>query len=383
MNGWRKADRPDRRWLGVAVAVMMAGGCGGPIAEDVASITGEPVPTAAVVALGSRTDISRISFQAGTEDLELEMFDEQGRCLINATTAIVALAGDVRGHPVAAGTPIAVFIERGRGVIEGQVLTDEAGLAEATFHSLCPANAFDPITILLAARGAEPFTDLNSNGRYDAGEPFVDLDVEAFLDANFNGVLEPELDEYLVWDPNRNGAFDPGGNGRYDTDTIIVARALILPTFKSSSTATLTPTATQTRAVATPTPSVAAATATASPPPTATPSHVPTATGTATRVATSTETATLPPTATATSTQTQVLTNTPSASPSATATEVPTATATGVPTETATASPPSTPTDTPTTAPSATESPSEVPAVPPTDTPTPTITEAVPTATPT
>jgi hypothetical protein len=222
-----------------SMAALAAVSCGGPNEADIETITGQPPDTGATpVALSERTDVSRISFQAGTQDIELEMFDLNGFCIINATTSIIALAGDFEGRPVPAGTPIAFFLERGRGLLDRDVLTDDAGEAEVTFHSLCPSNAADLITIVAAVRGSEPFTDLNSNGRWDKDEPFVDLPREAFLDANHNGVYEPELDEYLIWDANHNRLFDPGGNGRYDVDNIITATAVIIPVQQSEPTPT-------------------------------------------------------------------------------------------------------------------------------------------------
>lgn len=221
--------------LVVLSACMTA--CGGANEEDVALITGTPVtdpdpsPTTPAGALGTVTSTSRISFQAGAQ-IELEMFDELGRCLLNVTNEVLALAGDFRGRAVPAGTIVAFFVANGRGIIERQAETDSTGIATATFRSLCPSNARDPIITVAAVRGAEPFTDLNSNSRRDANEPFTDLDREAFLDANRDGVYQPSLGEYLIWDPNNNGRYDAGGNGVYDTDNIIVDEAFILPVQK-------------------------------------------------------------------------------------------------------------------------------------------------------
>ncbi len=52
-------------------------------------------------------------------------------------------------------------------------------------------------TILAFAQGEESFTDSNSNGLYDEGEPFIDLP-EAFLDVNEDGVFgngNPDVDD--------------------------------------------------------------------------------------------------------------------------------------------------------------------------------------------
>jgi Big-like domain-containing protein len=256
------------RKVGVALvvcALLTVYGCGGGQGEftggtqtpslscSVFGVNCTPTPTPGVSgALGAATTISSVSFQAGSQPIELIMFDEAGNCIINATSQISVLAGDVRGHPVA-GVPIAFFIAQGRGVIDAQATTNAAGVATATFQSLCPRDDSGrfirtPITVVAAVRGAEPFTDsVISNGKFDPGEPFIDLPREAFLDANQNGVYEPDQGEYLIWDPNHNGQFDPGGNCecpatnvvpcqgncQYDTDNIITSAATILPSMAS------------------------------------------------------------------------------------------------------------------------------------------------------
>src|SRR5262245_61012538 len=84
--------------IAILAAVL---GCGGPIEEDVALITGkEPGPTPVPAALSQTTRISQISFQAGTGNILLELFDKNGFCFLNKTTDILALAGDFRGRPV-------------------------------------------------------------------------------------------------------------------------------------------------------------------------------------------------------------------------------------------------------------------------------------------
>ncbi|MBI3810808.1 MAG: Ig-like domain-containing protein [Nitrospirae bacterium] len=76
------------------------------------------------------------------------------------------------------------------------------------------------VTVLAVTQGEEAFTDLNGNGVYDVGEPFIDTNGEPFLDANDNGVYDPP-ETFL--DLNQNGIYDMGepfvdsnGNGVYD-----------------------------------------------------------------------------------------------------------------------------------------------------------------------
>lgn len=186
------------------------------------TVTPTPLPLN-VVTLGSQ-----IAFQAGPDDVNIVMFDSSGRCLINVTKDVVALVGDFRGSPLV-NTRVAFFVETGRGIIPNETTTDNAGVATVTFRSLCPVNSLDVISIVAAVRGQEPFVDLNSNARYDAGEPFTDLNREAFMDGNDNGIYEPNLNEFLIFDANGNGQFDAGGNGQWDSDNIITGQTILVP----------------------------------------------------------------------------------------------------------------------------------------------------------
>ncbi|BDG01689.1 hypothetical protein [Anaeromyxobacter oryzae] len=79
--------------------------------------------------------------------------------------------------------------------------------------------------IIVMASGEEGFVDLNGNGVWDAGEPFVDQG-EPFVDANDNGAYDGG--EYFV-DLNANGVYD-GPNGKWDADTTIWTETRVLYT---------------------------------------------------------------------------------------------------------------------------------------------------------
>ena len=68
------------------------------------------------------------------------------------------------------------------------------------------------VSVLAYALGEESFTDLNSNNRYDAGEPFTDLG-EPFRDDLENGILKSGA-PYI--DSNANATFDTSGDGKYN-----------------------------------------------------------------------------------------------------------------------------------------------------------------------
>ncbi|HOX44490.1 MAG TPA: hypothetical protein PK668_12880 [Myxococcota bacterium] len=74
------------------------------------------------------------------------------------------------------------------------------------------------VTILAYTVGEEEFTDLDGDGQYDPGEPFVDVG-EPLLDKDDDGIYTAE--EACV-DSNSNGEYD-GPNGQWDGETLIWA----------------------------------------------------------------------------------------------------------------------------------------------------------------
>jgi hypothetical protein len=81
------------------------------------------------------------------------------------------------------------------------------------------------VTIIAIADGEESFEDLNGNGVYDLGEPFIDLG-EPFVDDNDNGVHDPG--EWFL-DVNGNGVYD-GPNGVWDGATKIWTETRVIYT---------------------------------------------------------------------------------------------------------------------------------------------------------
>jgi hypothetical protein len=99
----------------------------------------------------------------------------------------------------------------------------------SSFHGLdgCGPRTHNPrdgvVTIIAVADGEEAFFDLNGNGSFDAGEPFVDLG-EPYVDQNDDGKWDPgewflDLDGNGTWTPP-NGRWDP--NGKIWTQTFVV-----------------------------------------------------------------------------------------------------------------------------------------------------------------
>ena len=118
------------------------------------------------------------------------------------------------------------------GVAGGTLPVDVAPFAGETslqYVNSCGNLTHNPrdglVTIIVMARGEEGFVDLNGNGVWDAGEPFIDLG-EPFVDANDN-----DLHDSGEWflDANSNGVWD-GPNGNWDSDTTIWAATRVVYT---------------------------------------------------------------------------------------------------------------------------------------------------------
>jgi hypothetical protein len=88
------------------------------------------------------------------------------------------------------------------------------------------------VTVIAWVRGEEGFVDVNQNGTYDAGEPFVD-EGEPYVDANDNGQWDPG--EWFL-DVNGDGSYT-GPNASWDSDTTIWSQTRVvytgLPAFAS------------------------------------------------------------------------------------------------------------------------------------------------------
>ncbi len=81
------------------------------------------------------------------------------------------------------------------------------------------------VTVIAWVKGEEGFVDLNQNGQYDVGEPFVD-EGEPYVDANDNGKWDPG--EWFL-DVNGDGKYT-GPNGKWDADTVIWSQTRVVYT---------------------------------------------------------------------------------------------------------------------------------------------------------
>lgn len=103
----------------------------------------------------------------------------------------------------------------------------EGEVSHADVNFGCGPRTVNPrdglVTVIAIVPGEEGFVDANSNGVYDAGEPFVDLG-EPFVDADDDGVWTAgEAFE----DVNSNAQYD-GPNGKWDANTHIWAQTRVL-----------------------------------------------------------------------------------------------------------------------------------------------------------
>lgn len=142
------------------------------------------------------------SFSVSADTLNIEGFDIDG-----TTTAITVRAADRFNNPVPDGTAVNFLTEGGS--IPGSCETT-GGNCTVEFVSQNPRPTNGRATVRVTTIGEESFTDANpSNGRFDAGETFMDLP-EAFRDDNENGVRD--TNEPFV-DFNNDGSYTgPSGN---------------------------------------------------------------------------------------------------------------------------------------------------------------------------
>jgi hypothetical protein len=185
---------------------------------------------------------SRYAGAAGTVDCTLKMADRNG-VVIGIPTRVgfqseagavspVALSpaydpskpvtdqktlGHALGFLEVYGSPLPVDVE------------PFAGEASVTFDAGCGLKKANPrdglVTVIALVQGEEGFVDVDHNGQYDAGEPFVDLG-EPYVDANDNGKWD--AGEWFL-DVNGDGSYT-GPNGKWDANTVLWAQTRVVYT---------------------------------------------------------------------------------------------------------------------------------------------------------
>lgn len=141
------------------------------------------------------------------------------------TVPFTVQLGDFNGNPVPDGT--AVSLKTNGGLIVGSCVTPFPttslgnGICQAIWTSgnpTAPSTGALPVsdnngrgTVWATTLGEESFTDLNGNGVWDTGEPFVQQG-EPFWDANEDGVYD---NSEVFLDYNNNGVWDAANTSTY------------------------------------------------------------------------------------------------------------------------------------------------------------------------
>ena len=115
---------------------------------------------------------------------------------------VSVLLADRNGNLVPDGTAVSFRTQQGLGAVGPSCLT-VSGACSVQFSIVNTSGTL--VQILATAIGEDSFTDVNANGKFDAGEP-TDTLSEAFIDSNHNGVYN--FGEEFV-DANGNGIWDP------------------------------------------------------------------------------------------------------------------------------------------------------------------------------
>ncbi|MCZ6516907.1 MAG: hypothetical protein O6763_05415, partial [Gammaproteobacteria bacterium] len=172
----------------------------------------------AVPAIGTQSSLLNVStgiphqaaFSLSVETCNIEAFIIDG--VVDPVTVILS---DRFQNPVPDGTAVAFNAEGGSIVSQCTTIggTCTVDWVSANPRPLGPAGPPGPVvqtgrvTVLATAIGEESFGDLNSNGKFDTGEPFDDLE-EPFRDDNESFIYEEGMDGFFL-DFFTNGAHDP------------------------------------------------------------------------------------------------------------------------------------------------------------------------------
>lgn len=164
----------------------------------------------------------------------LVLEDGAGAPLPHTPVRLFAEAGELLDLPATPDAPRAVFhvapFPLTRYPVDVAPLPLEAAHARAGAGLIPGALEQNPrdglVTLLAVAHGAEAFRDLDGDGAWDDGEPFVD-EGEPFLDVDDDGAYDPAIDGPMCCDDNGNGAVD-GPNGRWDGDVSLGRVAHVL-----------------------------------------------------------------------------------------------------------------------------------------------------------
>ncbi len=203
---------------GFVSATITTGTRPGPV-EVTATIRGTSIRARAIpITIGTALNPAAAHMSIAAECLNMA-----GSVTFGLEDRIRAGLSDQFGNQIPIGSAVSFFAEGGGIVAQG--LTGDSLAAFAELISQLPIPADRRVEVMVVTTGQETYTDLNGNGQYDPGEPFVDQAPEVFLDANENGVFDPG--EFFV-DNNNNGVYDGVPNGIWDDQILISAQMPIV-----------------------------------------------------------------------------------------------------------------------------------------------------------
>lgn len=191
---------------GVVSTVISAGSLATPV--RVVATTVDPQTNRSFQAQSEQVSLSTGIPDQDSVSLSASRLSIDGTCDGESTDINIRLA-DRFNNPVPDGTAVS-FISSG-GLVRPQCFTeDSVCTVELRVQNPRPANG--RVVVLATALGEESFVDRNGNGFFDGNDLLTTDLAEPFLDANENGVRDP--DERII-DTNGDGQFSPP-NQRFD-----------------------------------------------------------------------------------------------------------------------------------------------------------------------
>ncbi len=162
---------------------------------------------------------SQLNFSLSQATRNIEGYNIDGR-----PNTYEIIAADRSGNPVPPGTSINFVTEGGQiEAVRQTQLVNGIARTTANFVSSEPRPVDGRVTVTAYALGEESFIDLNGNNMFDTGEPFQDLG-NVFKDRNFDGVFDPNVDEYVPLSINDGAACSPVTDNLLRLDASIPSR---------------------------------------------------------------------------------------------------------------------------------------------------------------
>ncbi len=191
-------------------------------------------PAADAASIGFSCDAAAIAARATgvssvTTNCALLMKTPGGAADAAAEVTFYSEAGTLTdAGPNATGARIATYTVSQGDSLPVDVDPTQQELDFTTASAGVQQNPRDMLATLMAVVTAEEaFTDVNGNGKFDEGEPFVD-EAEPFIDVDDDGVYDASIDKFLpAFDLNGNGQWD-SGNGVWDASTKVARSTHVL-----------------------------------------------------------------------------------------------------------------------------------------------------------